>query len=88
MRGTFYGLDQVLHIVVAQSRRQTQWPGANHEWLSLRFSGDHQPHSKKVVHRSLQRGAGSPDLAAKQFSHVFIKRECGSHILMIADKTS
>jgi len=44
----------------------------NQELLSIRSSGDHQAQTKKVVHRSLQRNPGSPNLATKQLGDIFI----------------
>ena len=73
MRCTFYRLDQVLHVVVAQPWRQTQFPWMNRELLSIRLPGAHQTQPKKVVHCRLQVSARSANLAAKQLGDILDK---------------
>lgn len=84
MRCTFQCLDQILHVVVAEPGGQPQWPGVNYERLSFSLPGHHQAQAQKVIHGRLQRGAGPTELAAQQLGDVVIKRESGSHTLMIA----
>jgi hypothetical protein len=84
VRCTFQCLDQILHVVVAEPGGQPQWPGVNYEWLSFSLPGHHQAQAEKVIHGRLQRGAGPTELAAQQLGDIVIKRESGSHTLMIA----
>jgi hypothetical protein len=85
MERAFQRLNQILHIVITKTGRQSQGPGMNRERLCRGFRGSHQPQAKKVVHGGFQRSAGTAEFAAQELDDVIVEGKCRSHIMMLAE---
>ena len=88
MRRTFQSLEELSHIVVVQTGRQSQFPRHHLERFAFGTIGRGQSEAEKVIHHGFERGAGAPGLLLNKTGNVVIERESGAHIMMLSLKTS
>lgn len=70
---TFQIFQQLLHIVVVQSRSQPELARSDDERLSRRALGRHQAEAKKVIDHLLERSTGAAALLLEQPGHIIIE---------------
>jgi hypothetical protein len=88
MERAFQRLNQILHVVITKTGRQSQGPGMNNERLCHRFRGSHQPQAETVVYNGFQRSARTPEFPPQELRNIVVQGKCRAHIMMLADEAS
>lgn len=87
MEGPFHLLQQLADVVVVEARAEAQGTRAHAEGFGGgRFPPKRQTSAKHLIHDLLERLPLLPRLLLQLPGYVFVKSECGSHIMMLSAK--